>query len=173
MQAAASQQFHQQQPDALAQAAQLELGQNPNALAIRRPFDPTAHELDANFRLTRFADLKGRGCKVPKEVLLKLLEGLADDGGQQDEQHFMAHMSIPRIGIGMDSSITPLRHGGLSLVQTTDFFYPLVEDPYMQGKIACANVLSDLYAMGVTECDNMLMLLAVSTKMTEKERDVA
>jgi hypothetical protein len=33
-------------------------------------------------------------------------------------------------------------------------------------------VLSDLYAMGVTECDNMLMLLAVSTKMTEKERDV-
>ena len=32
---------------------------NPNAMAIRRPFDPTAHELDANFRLTRFADLKG------------------------------------------------------------------------------------------------------------------
>lgn len=72
----------------------------------------------------------------------------------------------------MDSSVTPLRHGGLSLVQTTDFFYPLVEDPYMMGKIACANVLSDLYAMGVTECDNMLMLVAVSTKMTEKERDV-
>ena len=34
----------------------------------------------------------------------------------------------------MDASITPLRHGGLSLVQTTDFFYPLVEDPYMQGE---------------------------------------
>ena len=33
-------------------------------------------------------------------------------------------------------------------------------------------MLSDLYSMGVTECDNMLMLLAVSTKMTEKERDV-
>lgn len=42
----------------------------------------------------------------------------------------------------------------------------------MMGKIACANVLSDLYAMGVTDCDNMLMLLGVSTKMTEKERDV-
>jgi len=38
------------------------------------------------------------------------------------------------IGIGMDSSVTPLRHGGLSLVQTTDFFYPLVDDPYMMGK---------------------------------------
>lgn len=34
-------------------------------------------------------------------------------------------------GIGMDSCVIPLRHGGLSLVQTTDFFYPLVEDPYM------------------------------------------
>lgn len=43
---------------------------------------------------------------------------------------------------------------------------------YFSGKIACANVLSDLYAMGVTDCDNMLMLLGVSTKMTEKERDV-
>jgi hypothetical protein len=42
--------------DALAQAAQLELGQNPNALAIRRPFDPTAHELEANFRLTRLVN---------------------------------------------------------------------------------------------------------------------
>jgi len=72
----------------------------------------------------------------------------------------------------MDASVTPLRHGGLSLVQTTDFFYPLVDDPYMQGKIAAANVLSDLYAMGVVDCDNMLMLLAVSTKMSEKERDI-
>lgn len=104
---------------------------------------------------------------------MKLLEGLQDDANspENDHAHFM-HMAIPRIGIGMDSSITPLRHGGLSLVQTTDFFYPLVEDPYMQGRIAAANVLSDLYAMGVTECDNMLMLLACSTKMTEKERDV-
>ncbi|KAK2083564.1 hypothetical protein P7K49_038800 [Saguinus oedipus] len=66
----------------------------------------------------------------------------------------------PGPGIGMNSCVIPLRHGGLSLVQTTDFFYPLVEDPYMMGGIACANVLSDLYAMGLTECDNMLMLLA-------------
>lgn len=38
----------------------------------------------------------------------------------------------------------------------------------LQGRIACANVLSDLYAMGITECDNMLMLLSVSQKMSEK-----
>ncbi|XP_074661872.1 inactive selenide, water dikinase-like protein [Tubulanus polymorphus] len=72
----------------------------------------------------------------------------------------------------MDSCVVPLRQPNLSLVQTTDFFYPLVDDPYMMGKIACANVLSDLYAMGAMDCDNMLMLLGVSQKMSDKERDV-
>lgn len=57
-------------------------------------------------------------------------------------------------------------------MQTTDFFYPLVEDPYMQGKIACANVLSDLYAMGVSQCDNMLMLLGVSESFSYNERQI-
>ncbi|NXQ16053.1 SPS1 dikinase, partial [Peucedramus taeniatus] len=36
------------------------------------------------------------------------------------------------------------------------------------GRIACANVLSDLYAMGVTECDNVLMLLSVSQRMSDE-----
>lgn len=143
-----------------------------NSNALRRPFDPTAHDLEATFRLTRFADLKGRGCKVPQEVLGKLVSSLQQDYTAQDEEAQYMHMAMPRIGIGLDCSVTPIRHGGLCLVQTTDFFYPIVDDPYMMGKIACANVLSDLYAMGVIDCDNMLMLLAVSTKMTEKERDV-
>ena len=80
--------------------------------------------------------------------------------------------SVPSIGIGLDSCVIPLRHAGLSLIQTTDFFYPLIEDAYTMGRIAGANVLSDLYAMGVTECDNMLMLLSVSNKLSEKERDL-
>jgi len=36
-----------------------ETGENKSAMAMRRPFDPVAHELDAGFRLTKFADLKG------------------------------------------------------------------------------------------------------------------
>lgn len=98
----------------------------------------------------------------------------------------------------MDASVMPLKHGGLCLVQTTDFFYPIVDDPYMQGsnlkssstsctnilqvltqfiahltgRIACANVLSDLYAMGVTGCDNMLMICGVSNRLSDRERDV-
>lgn len=85
--------------DGLSHVAQLELGSNPNELALRRPFDPVVHDLDATFRLTRFADLKGRGCKVPQEVLAKLLECLQQDETSQDHEHahFM-HMAIPRIG---------------------------------------------------------------------------
>jgi selenide, water dikinase len=63
------------------------------------------------------------------------------------------------------------RHPGLFLVTTTDFFYPLVEDPWVQGRIAAANVLSDLFAMGVADADTVLMLLAVSSDMAAGERD--
>ena len=39
----------------------------------------------------------------------------------------------PRVGIGMDASVTPIPDmPGTSLAQTTDFFYPLVDDPYLQ-----------------------------------------
>eukprot|EP00824_Muranothrix_gubernata_P009346 TRINITY_DN21923_c0_g1_i1.p1 TRINITY_DN21923_c0_g1~~TRINITY_DN21923_c0_g1_i1.p1 ORF type:complete len:309 (+),score=69.58 TRINITY_DN21923_c0_g1_i1:221-1147(+) len=72
----------------------------------------------------------------------------------------------------MDSSIIPTRIPGVDLVSTTDFFFPIVDDPYMQGKVACANVLSDLYAMGVAECDNMLMLLGVSRKMETEQGEI-
>ncbi|KAL4655484.1 selenide, water dikinase 2-like [Arapaima gigas] len=132
------------------------------------------------------ADMASPGVSFP-EALLKLLEGLepdrpapvaGEDGGtaagpgeEAADYGQLAPVTGPRLGIGMDCCVIPLRHGGLSLVQTTDFFYPLVEDPYMMGRIACANVLSDLYAMGITECDNMLMLLSVSQKMNEKERE--
>src|SRR4051812_44667709 len=40
--------------------------------------------------------------------------------------------------------------GGLALVQTVDFFTPIVDDPYAYGQIAAANALSDVYAMGGT-----------------------
>src|SRR5438034_5375951 len=38
--------------------------------------------------------------------------------------------------------------GGPALVQTVDFFTPVVDDPYAYGQIAAANALSDVYAMG-------------------------
>jgi selenide,water dikinase len=87
-------------------------------------------------------DATRKGCKIPQKELLKLLEGVGS-------------------GIGMDCSVTPShKYPDLFVVSTTDFFFPLVEDPYEQGRIACCNVLSDMYAMGIDEIDNVLMLLA-------------
>jgi selenide, water dikinase len=42
----------------------------------------------------------------------------------------------------------------------------------MQGRIACCNVLSDLYAMGVPRVDHMLMVLGVSLEMPEVAREI-
>ena len=76
------------------------------------------------------------------------------------------------IGIGLDSCVLPTKHEGVFLIQTTDFFYPLIDDPFIMGEIACANVLSDLYAMGVYDCDNMLMLFGMSREMTVQDRKI-
>jgi len=42
----------------------------------------------------------------------------------------------------------------------------------MQGRIACCNVLSDLYAMGVDRVDHILMILGVSLMMNEDQREI-
>jgi selenide,water dikinase len=92
---------------------------------------------------------------VSQERLLKLLEGFGKGK------------------IGMDCSMIPSkRYKDLYQISTTDFFFPLVDDPYLMGRIACCNVLSDLYAEGVEHCDNMLMLLSTCRGMTLEENDI-
>lgn len=57
----------------------------------------------------------------------------------------------PRLLVGFrdkDDAGVYLLQDGLALVQTTDFFTPIVDDPYQFGQIAAANSLSDVYAMG-------------------------
>lgn len=129
---------------------------------ILEGFDPVSNGLDNDFVLTKLTAMKGCGCKVPRDVLLQLLQTFKTDLVINKEE----------VDIGLDSCVIPLRHPGLRLVQTTDFFYPLVDDPYIMGRITCANVLSDLYAMGVSECDNMLMLLGVAVDLNESQRDI-
>eukprot|EP01063_Lacrimia_lanifica_P016476 TRINITY_DN23013_c0_g1_i1.p1 TRINITY_DN23013_c0_g1~~TRINITY_DN23013_c0_g1_i1.p1 ORF type:complete len:322 (+),score=126.28 TRINITY_DN23013_c0_g1_i1:238-1203(+) len=71
----------------------------------------------------------------------------------------------------MDCSIVPLKKvKDHFMISTIDFFYPLVEDPYVQGKVGCANVLSDMYSMGIDEIDTMLMVLGASKDMEESDR---
>lgn len=57
----------------------------------------------------------------------------------------------PRLLVGFrnkDDAGIFLLQDGLALVQTTDFFTPIIDDPYQYGQIAAANSLSDVYAMG-------------------------
>lgn len=63
----------------------------------------------------------------------------------------MPRVADPNVLVGFDTAddagvyqLTP----GLALVQTVDFFTPIVDDPYLFGAIAAANSLSDVYAMG-------------------------
>ncbi len=97
---------------------------------------------------------------MPQAKLLEYLTGISND-------------LKPNQTPGMDCSVVATRHAGLFTISTTDFFYPNVEDPYAQGRVAACNVLSDLFANGVVEVDTMLMLLATSSDMEERERDAA
>ncbi|EPQ14149.1 Phytanoyl-CoA dioxygenase, peroxisomal [Myotis brandtii] len=119
-------------------------------MSTRESFNPESYELDKSFRLTRFTELKGTGCKVPQDVLQKLLESLQENHFQEDEQFLGAVM--PRLGIGMDTCVIPLRHGGLSLVQTTDYIYPIVDDPYMMGGQTVLNPWIVLGGVATTVC---------------------
>ena len=73
--------------------------------------------------------------------------------------------------IALDCSVRKTRQGHYT-ISTTDFFFPLVDSPYLQGRIGAANVLSDLYAEGVEYCDFVLMLLAACREMPEDQRNI-
>ena len=57
----------------------------------------------------------------------------------------------PKVLVGLDTSDDAAVYeltDDLAMIQTVDFFTPIVDDPYMFGQIAAANALSDVYAMG-------------------------
>lgn len=120
-----------------------------------KPFNPVEHGLSANFVLTNFTKMKGWGCKVPQNKLLS----------------YLAKLPKP---VGIETpDVSTVKVPPYTLVSTVDFFYPLVESPYMYGRIALCNTLSDLYAMGISNIRDVLMILGVSTDMSELEKDVA
>jgi selenide,water dikinase len=74
--------------------------------------------------------------------------------------------------IALDCSVRETRQGHY-VISTTDFFFPLVDSPYLQGWIGACNVLSDLYASGVEYCDFVLMLLASCREMPDDQRRIS
>ncbi len=90
--------------------------------------------------LTSLSHGAGCGCKLSAADLRPIVAGLA-------------RPTDPRLLVAADTAddagVVQLTDA-LAIVQTVDFFTPIVDDPYAFGRIAAANALSDIYAMGAT-----------------------
>ncbi|KAG5669014.1 hypothetical protein PVAND_016917 [Polypedilum vanderplanki] len=73
---------------------------------------------------------------------------------------------------GLDSAIIPLNNNNknLYLVQSVDFFYPLCDDANLMGKIAFANVVSDIYSCGVADIDEVKIILSMPDELNEEQQ---
>lgn len=90
-------------------------------------------------KLTQYSHGAGCGCKISPKILDEILH---------------SSFSMPdndRLIVGNhskdDAAVYDLKNG-TALISTTDFFMPIVDDPYNFGRIASANAISDVYAMG-------------------------
>ncbi|MBE7364991.1 selenide, water dikinase SelD [Corynebacterium aurimucosum] len=93
-----------------------------------------------DIKLTSFAAGGGCACKIPPGELESAVEGLV---GSAD----------PNVLVGLDDGddASAVRiPNGLAVISTADFFTPMLNDPYDWGRVAAANALSDVYAMGGT-----------------------
>ena len=89
-------------------------------------------------RLTEYADCAGCASKLDAALLAQLTSDLP-------------HPTDPRVLVDFrtaDDAGVYRWGNGSALVQTVDFFTPIVDDPYAFGQIAAANAMSDVYAMG-------------------------
>ena len=93
-----------------------------------------------NIKLTSYSSGAGWACKINPKDLGKILEKL-------NENSPVLNNNIGGYQTSDDCSIYPINDNEL-LIQSVDFFTPIVDDPYDFGRIAAANALSDIYAMG-------------------------
>jgi selenide,water dikinase len=114
----------------------------------------------APLRLTSFSHGGGCGCKIAPGVLSELLAG----GG--------AGVLPPQLLVGLetadDAAVYQLNERQ-AIVATTDFFMPIVDDPFDFGAIAATNAISDVYAMGGTP---LFALALVGMPINELPLDV-
>lgn len=99
-----------------------------------------AAPLAGETRLTRYTHGLGCACKLPPRSLEAVLKSLPP-------------VTDPAVVVGIETSDDAAVYrldGVRGIVQTVDFFTPIVDDPWHFGAIAAANALSDIYAMGGT-----------------------
>ena len=89
-------------------------------------------------KLTEFSHGAGCGCKISPKVLKEIL---GSSYTNLDSKLLVGHESSD------DAAVYDLGDG-IALISTTDFFMPIVDDPFHFGMIAGSNALSDVYAMG-------------------------
>ncbi|WP_127956767.1 selenide, water dikinase SelD [Serratia microhaemolytica] len=90
-------------------------------------------------RLTQYSHGAGCGCKISPKVLETILHS--------EQQKFVDPQLLVGNETRDDAAVYDLGQG-LAVVSTTDFFMPIVDDPFDFGRIAAANAISDIYAMG-------------------------
>ena len=93
-----------------------------------------------NIKLTSYSSGAGWACKINPTDLGKILTKL-------NENNILLDNNVGGFQTSDDCSIYPLDDNNL-LIQSLDFFTPIVDNPYDFGRIAAANALSDIYAMG-------------------------
>ena len=90
-------------------------------------------------RLTQYSHGAGCGCKISPAILDQILK---NQNG---------HHEIPELLVGNaardDAAVIDIGNGEC-IISTTDFFMPIVDDPFDFGRIASVNAISDVYAMG-------------------------
>jgi len=92
-------------------------------------------------RLTQFAHGGGCACKIPPGELEDVVAGLT--------RNLSAETSDLLVGLETGDDAAAVRiDGDTAILATADFFTPVVDDAYDWGRIAAANALSDIYAMG-------------------------
>jgi selenide,water dikinase len=92
-------------------------------------------------RLTHYARGGGCACKIPPGELEDVIAGLGADVPREAAELLVG------LDSGDDAAVVRL-DGETAVLATADFFTPVVDDPYEWGRIAAANALSDVYAMG-------------------------
>jgi selenide,water dikinase len=96
-----------------------------------------------HYRLTQYAHGGGCACKIPPGELEAVVAGLA----ATSPSGVPAGTLLVGLDNGDDAAVVQVSDA-MAVVATADFFTPVVDDPYDWGRIAAANALSDVYAMG-------------------------
>src|SRR5690606_34102699 len=90
-------------------------------------------------QLTQYSHGAGCGCKISQKVLSEILSLFQGSG------------TFPGLLVGnsdLDDAAVMDLGDGTAIISTTDFFMPIVDDPFSFGRIAAVNAISDVYAMG-------------------------